>query len=513
MAIFGFVTKREHEKLLRELEALKAQLPFERWQLAEAEAAKYDIPDPSVYANQADTYRLVSWVLQSVDAVATACALTDFEVKRVVQDKEPVDIPNHPFELLLRHPNPLDSRFEFLYATVAYWILNGNSYWWLNRKDENSPPDELWVIPPSQITPIPDNNMYLRGYYYEPGNSVKLFLPVHEIVHFRNFNPRPSRFVGLSKLESIATVAQGDLSMSDWNTRLFRDNNARLASILTFEQMIADPTWEKIKADTREAARKREMLMLRGVGAGGVNWLQNSVSQKDMEFLSGRRANKEEIMGTLAPGLYAWLSSESTYSNANSNRAAFNELAVYPIHCMMAEKITNSILPAYPGRPLIGKFEDVRIYDRALQLREQEMYQQVHTLAEVREKYYGEQPLGDERDNLLPSQITAASGVKQEAPITPPMAATNDTRNQSDGMSDAEKRALATWKRYAQRVGAKRALTFEHPSLSPAVKMKVSERLQSCRDDELDDVFDAFDTTPRDAVAVLEGIRLALERL
>ena len=527
MALFGLITKNEHAKLLAEIEALKAaQLPYERWQLATAEAEKYNLPDPSIYANQASLYRLVTWVLQSVDAVASASALTDFDVRRIVKGKEPKDIPGHEFELLLRKPNPADSRYEFLYATVAFWVLNGNAYWWLNRNSENDPPDEMWVIPPHMIQPIPDANLYLKGYLYTTGAGQEFFLAPHEIVQFKNFNPF-SRFTGLSKVESIARIAQGDMGMSDWNTRFFKDNNARLASVMTFEQMIADPTWEKIKNDTREAARKREMLMLRGVGQGGVNWLQNSISQKDMEFLAGRQANKEEIMGTLAPGLFTWLSGQSTYSNANANRAAFNELAVYPIHVMMNEKITNSILPAYGGRELIGMFDDVRINDRALQLQEQERYSETHTIAEIREEFYGDDPLGDDRDKLLPSQVNTQSGDIQKPPPEPmvqepPMDApeTTDGKPMTDNPKEAEteavKTALARWRRYALRVGAVKAIGFINDDIPISIRENITKKLKTCKNiDEIAEIFNGVITPAikADAAHVLEGIRLALTKL
>jgi HK97 family phage portal protein len=523
MALLGLTTKAEHAKvtaeieakfmaetnvLAAELEALKAQLPFEKWQLLTAEAEKYIMPDPSVYANQADMYRVVSSVLQAVDAVSSAAALSDFEVARMIAGKEHKDIPNHPFELLLMRPNPLDSRYEFLYATVAYWLLNGNSYWWLNRSSNLDAPEELWCIPPSQIIPVPDNKMYLKGYKYYPGTGAELFLEPYEIVHFRSFNPRPSGFIGLSKMESIAKVAQGDLGMSDWNTRLFKDNNARLASVMTFEQMIADPTWEKIKADTREAARKREMLMLRGVGSGGVNWLQNSISQKDMEFLAGRQANKEEIYNTLAPGLFAWLSGNSTFSNANANRAAFNELAVYPIHVMMNQKITNEILPAYPGRPLVGYFEDIRINDKQLELAEQQQYALTHTVEEIRAEFYGDEPLGDERDQLLPAQITAQSAPAETPPVdnvipdnTPQDTAPEDVAMENMGedtpVEDTTvKKALDAWRRYAVRLVSKGrlqdALKFEHDNIPDSIRLQLADSLPACKTEA--DVYQLFST-------------------
>jgi HK97 family phage portal protein len=423
MGLFGFLTQKEAAQMVAA--AVKAAMleNAPNWLRQTADAERYSIPDPGVYGNQADLFRKLSWILQAVEITAHAAAVTRFDVKRVINDQEPKDIPNHPFEMLLRRPNPLDSRFEFLAWTVTMFKLTGNCYWWMNRPDEFTPPDELWGIPSSKITPVLNGNMIPAGYMYYPGNGSEIMLPPHEITHFKRTNPN-SRFVGLSAIEAIAMVAQGDLGMQKYNTVLFEKNNGRLPSVMAFEQMIADPTWDKIKEDTREASRNREMLMLRGVGqAGGLQWLQNSVSQREMEFLAGRQANKEEIYNTLAPGLFSMLSENATEANSRTGRAAFNELTLYPMHVMMGEKISNEILPTYgteKARPLVGEFEDVRMADKQMELNEIVEYSKTHTIAEIREKWYGDDKLGDERDDLLPAQIEATSGGIQEPPMPAP---------------------------------------------------------------------------------------------
>lgn len=487
MGLFGIPTKKELNAIKSELEAIKAQRQkWEQWQLQTAEAESYTLPDPSVYENQADLYRVLSWVLLAIDITASSAALTPFSVARIIAGKEPKDIPNHEFELLLNHPNELDSRFEFLYATIAFYRLTGNAYWWLNSKDKDTPPDEMWFIPSSMIIPVPDKYMYLRGYMYYPGTGAEIFLEPHEIVHFKRFNPL-NRFVGLSAVESIALVSSGDLGMQQYNTTLFANNNGRLPSVMTFEQMIADPTWEKIKSDTRDAAKNREMLMLRGVGQGGVNWLQNAVTQREMEFIDGRKFNKEEIMTTLAPGSYTMLSENATQANSVVGRASFNELTVYPMHVMMNEKITNSILPRYGGRQLVGRFEDVRVTDKDMKLREQEAFERSHTMKEVREEIYGDDPLGDERDDLLVSQVGSSSGGITE-PVEPVnnvspdnvMEETPDEEPQDNEANKAMRDDLARYQRKAiKRIG--QAVKFDSDNIPDYIREQIESELPSCK--------------------------------
>ena len=521
MPIFGLTTRRERDDLQAQIEALKAeQIKYQPWLLQTAASEKWSLPDPSVYNNQADLFRLLGPVLTAVEQVALAGALTEFNVVEVNGEEEPKDIPNHEFEQRLYKPNPLDSRFEFLYGTIAHWKLNGNSFWWLNKVSPDSSPDEMWVIPPSMIQPIPDERMYLKGYMYYPGNGMEIFMQPWEIVHFKRFNPF-SRFMGLSAIESIALVSQGDLGMQDWSTRFFKENNARMPGILTFEQMIQEEQWKKIKEDTREASKNRELLMLRGTGQGGVKWMQNAVSQKEMEFLEARKATKSEIYSVLAPGLESMLDPSATEANANAGKRTFTETTVYPMLVMMQEKITLNILESY-GEKLRGEFEDIRITDRQLELQERTADEKIMTLAELREEYKSLNPLGDERDDLLVVQINAQTG--QPEPVQPtdpakpetiqgqePTQETNDVEADNNSLK-AQLEDLDKWKRKAlKRIG--KLVKFESDYIPLPVKAQIEARLVSCKTPE--DVRAAFvvnEDAPTESaeMVLLEAIKAAL---
>ncbi len=542
MALFGLISKKEHEtavntaiqtvkqELSAELDAVKAAQPqYTEWLLRTAEAEKWNMPDPSVYANQATLYQKLSWVLQAVSFVASAGALTPFEVERVVAGGKNKGIFNHEFELLLQRPNPLDSRYEFLYATIAYWKLNGNAYWFINRKDEFSPPDELWIIPSSMVIPIPDGNSYIRGYYYYPGTGQEMILQPWQVLHFKSFNPF-NRFIGLSAIESIALVSAGDMGMQKWNTEFFAKNNARLPGVMTFEQYMEDGTWEEMQETARKAAADRNLLMLRGVGQGKVNWLQNSISQADSEYLEGRKSNQMEIYNTLAPGAFSMLSDTANTASSRTGYAAFNALSIYPMHVMMSEKITNVILPSYPGRPLVGHFEDVRLADRDLELKEQEIYSKTHSINQINEEYYGgDEIFDDERGDMLPAQITSSIGAPPPPPapnidpttkpIQPPDNTANTTQqdmNMTDGAMMAARDELARWERKALKaVGV--AVVFTPLHVDETVSRRLNDGLPKCRDEiAVKALFNRVSTEfypMSDAALHLEGLRLAVEAM
>jgi HK97 family phage portal protein len=429
--------------MLRKLFSAKAPaVKYPPFALQQAQAEQWSLPPMTMAQAQAELYQRLSWVQIAVGIIARSAATAGSQVRKL-NGEDAEQVVNHPFELLLQHPNPLMSRFRLLEATFAYRKLTGNAYWWLNKPSQFAPPAEIWLIPSQQITPVPDGNLYLAGYDYDSGTGQPMRLPVDAICHFRTFNPL-SEFVGLSAIEALATVAVGDMAMQRWNTQYFDKNNAKLPGALTFAQMIPDPQWEKIQAEFKRqyGGTERNLLMLRGTGDNAVNWVTMAANQKDMEFLAGRQASKEEIFQVLGvpPGM---MDKNATEANAIAAKAVFSELTLWPELVSVAETITNAILPAY-GDNLVLAFDDPRKTDRALELQEQAEYSRTHTIDEVRAKYYEDEPIGDERGNLLIVEVGPGGlpGIdlpeKEIPPALAPFAGQEPDEQQEEGEDEAE---------------------------------------------------------------------------
>lgn len=374
----------------------------------------WDMPDGTRSYSQEQLYAMLSWIHVAVNIVSETGAGATLSIKQRVGE-ETKDIKNHPFELLLQRPNELQSRFELLMGTFAYRRLTGNAYWWLNRSSENAEPAEIWLIPSHRIRPVPDGRMSVRGYLYMPEDgATEIPLERWEICHFKSFNPH-NLYVGLSGIEALADTAIGDIAMRKWNTNYFSKENAKIPGFLAYADPVNDSDWERMKSDMRDnyGGTKRQLMMLRNVGKGGVEWIATSMSQKDMEFLNGRTFNREEIYSVFAPGLSSMLAVNATEANSKTGKASLIELAVWPMLVQAAEKITNDLLPAY-GENLVAEFDDIRMSDRAMDLAEQEAYAKSHTVDEIREKFYQDQPIGDERGKLLPVEVGKSTPAKPE---------------------------------------------------------------------------------------------------
>jgi HK97 family phage portal protein len=448
--------------------------PLPGWLSASAEQDKFNLPDPSRITAQADLFQKLSWVHLAVSLVATTCAAVDFTIK-----KDQDDVPDHPFLELLRHPNPMQSRLEFLESTFAFRALTGNAYWWLNKSSEAAAPDELWIIPPNQIEPVPDGKLYLKGYLYDPGDGVKRPLEPWEVVHFKKFHPL-NRYVGLSPIEAAAMVAAGDLQMQKWNARFFGESNAKLPSVLAFADFVQDDEWERLKKEARDRSQTREMMMLRNVGKGGVEWIRASASQKDMEFMGGRKANREELLSIFAPGLASMIDVNATEANAVAGKETFTAFSIWPALVAVAEKATNDVLPLY-GDHLVGEFEDIRITNRESDLLEQAEYAKTHTVDEIREEYYGDKPLGDERGLMLPAEINKP--VPAPAFAEAPAEVMSEARAEviTDEPTEAERKELEAWEKFTMKRLGKGGREFEPHVLRAEIRERVSAGLKAAK--------------------------------
>ena len=484
----------------RIVEAFKARITKEPWLLDTARNAAWDMPDPSIYLNQANLYRQVPAISTVADLIMNELKIVNYNVKKVEGEKK-VDEPNHPFEMLLRKPNPEDSRSEFIAQTAFYRVIPGNCYWWLNKTSEQAPPDEIWIIPPHMIAPIPDEKMYLRGYELDPGDGTKIFLNLWEVVHFKRPNPF-NRFIGLSVIEALAVTAMGDIEARKWNTELFGQNNARLPGIIAFADQMNQPDRDKMLRDIEKASADRQQMVLFGAGKGGVEWMKSAATQREMEFLGGLKGNEEVIYNTIAPGAASMLAINSNEANARVGEAIFKNKTVYPLAVEISDKIEQKILPTY-GDDLIGEFDDIRIADTTNELRLQREFSKTHTINEIRVEFYEDDPLEDERGELLLAEVGATpgggGGQGEEDSLSDDNENAPDTDPEDEKEENMAEKAiadeLAKWQRKALKRGAGKAVDFESDVIPADVHARILSGLPACK--TADDVRKLFDAKER----------------
>jgi HK97 family phage portal protein len=338
-------------------------------------------PDLAAVEAQARVYQQSPWVYIAINRIAEAAALVPLHVYRR-EGEQRIAVERHPLEDLLDAPNPYLSRFELIEQTVGMLELTGNAYWFL-AGDGRGAPSQIWPLRPDRVSIVPDPDHYVRGYLYEIDGQ-RIPLETVEVVHFRRWHPA-NDYYGLSALEAGRVTIASDRAMAEWNRSTFGKDNGVPAGIVNVKEYVSDADFERIKRDWRQSygGPQRRTAFLRG---GGIEWQNIGLSHTDLDFLKGREANRNEILNLY--GIPVGLVSENaTEANATVAERLFIERTLWPKLVRIAQKITQELLPFWPG-DYVAVFEDIRPTDVQARLNEIRAAYPVLSINELRQRYY-----------------------------------------------------------------------------------------------------------------------------
>jgi HK97 family phage portal protein len=393
---------------------------------------KFNVPEYTLPENQQKAYQASPWVANAVGIPSRYAAAQPFQVFGL-EGEDKTQIPNHPFELLLQNPNPLDSQFQLFEKTFAFALLTGNVYWWFFGGAGT--PKEIYVLPPNRISPVPGADIGTVSHYeWDDGSGRPVLVPPDEVVHFKEFHPR-NMWVGLARTESAAVSIEKDDKAAHYDLAFYGKENAKPEAIIALQGNFdpGDIPALRERLARRHGGTKREMAIIEN--AETLNYIQLALNYADMDFIANRQFTKEQIYDQYCPGLASVLAVNSTEANARTGKATMMEFGIWPMLVSVHQTISKKILPLY-GDNLLAEFEDVRLSDLAMELADIQEYGRYHTIDEIRQTKYNAEPLGDDRGNLLPQQIsplTTFGGDEPAAPVMPVAAPNPQAQGQAPG--------------------------------------------------------------------------------
>lgn len=424
----------------------------------------YQWPHPGDARAQSGVYQASPWVYVAVSRIAEAGALVPLHVYRLDGETR-LEVERHPLEVLLDAPNPFTSRFELFEQTLGMLELSGNAYWFL-AGDAQGRPAAIWPLRPDRVSVVPDAENLVAGYLYEIDGQ-RIPLAAVEVVHFKRWHPG-SDYYGLSALEAARQIVETDRAMMAWNRNTFGRDNGVPAGIVTIKDPISDADFERIKHEWRASygGPQRRTAFLRG---GSIDWQDIGLSHSELDFLRGRRANRDEILNIFGVPV-GLVSDNATEANALVAERSFIERTLWPKLVRLAQKITQELLPFWPGVH-VAAFEDIRPSDTQARLAEIRAAYPVLSINEIRERYYslppmpwGERPVGAVADADTPADSSV--------PDSPP-----------DGVPDGVAE-LDQWERFTLKRWGRESRPFEVRALPDELAFEVSAGLLAASDED-----------------------------
>ena len=303
------------------------------------------LPAPSArnYAPYVDAYGDKAWVYACVNIIAETAAAADFNLKNAAGEI----VPKNPALDLLYRPNRFMSGRQLRQWIIASLELTGNAYILKDSQDGSGRPGELFPLlsQMTEIVPGKKSSSPVEGYKYRAGSQTAYY-KADDVIHFKYFNPFDF-FYGLSPL-AAARHAVETLDKAESFNKAFFENSGTLSGILQTDAKLDDAARARImKAWTdkyQSAAKAHKVALLEG----GLKWQNTSLSQRDMDFISGMKLSRETILSIFhVPPALAGIYDHAPQFNTREQQRIFWQTCVHPKQTLMLETLTEFLLPHF----------------------------------------------------------------------------------------------------------------------------------------------------------------------
>ena len=184
-----------------------------------------------------DNFLCNAWVNIAVDILIRNLARADY-----ILERDGVELKNGPLFTLFHRPNENLSRYDLWKETAAWWLLEGEAFWWFGPDYSGGVPKQLYILNPRKLQlegeglDVQDNftNKKRRWFYRSGAELVPIFSD--EIIHFKDWNPwNPLR--GVNPLVSLTLELEQDYYANKANSTLLK-NNAIPQGLLKTDQTL-----------------------------------------------------------------------------------------------------------------------------------------------------------------------------------------------------------------------------------------------------------------------------------
>lgn len=305
---------------------------------------------PRNYAGFArEGYMLNPYVFRAIDLRAKAIGGLRWIAVRRKADGELEELDGHPLAALLRRPQPRKGGSRFFGEIESQLCISGNSFVVGPGpiSGENAgKPRELWTLRPDLVQILPGTGVLspVGGYRYEVNGSRKDFKAA-EVMHLSFYHPLED-FWGLSPLEPGGRSVDHNNAARSWNASALQ-NGAKPEGAFVAEGNLTPDQRTEITRQYREERAGPSNAGIPMFLEGGLKWVPQGFSPRDMDWLEGMKLSSRETVNVLGvPPEMVGDTANKTFNSYPEARKAFYQDTVLPEADYLRDEL-NAYLAAF----------------------------------------------------------------------------------------------------------------------------------------------------------------------
>lgn len=285
-------------------------------------------------------------------------------------------VKDHPVLDLLRYPNADNQKtFRDLLRDLIIWkTLEGDAFLLLTG-GLTSPPVELYALNATVMSSQRNNRGFIGQFEYTAQGYSEIYTRAsndkfynaagnQELYHIPNFNVNASagNLDGVSEIAPLYYEINQYVHSAQHNLSLLK-NGARPSGAFVLKTksgepaLLTDEQFSRLKLQIAESYQGASNAGRPLVLEGGLEWVDTSVSPKDMDFETMRSQAEDQIYKTLQIPPQLISSSKVSANNLVNIRREFYQSRVLPAADDILEHFNRVLLPRYRGRDSASKLE------------------------------------------------------------------------------------------------------------------------------------------------------------
>lgn len=313
------------------------------------------------------SYARVAWVYSCINTIATVASSAPLAFYKDISMTESSRIRNPKADVvkLFNPPKPpfIPSLRELIYRTFVHLGIQGKVFWVFKKTGSIyneidlrynlvailSKGDSGRLIGWKEETPLGtvkyNVEQVLPIVYYNPSDLMSNVVPV----------------TGLSPLSAARISLEQENNINGWNTAFFKSGMKNPILIKSKGTLTKDQKKE-IRQEVSQYYSGTDGAHGALLLSGNLETEQLSISKKDIDFIEGKKLNREEICSIFGvPPALVGIFEYANFSNTREQRKIFWENTLLPKMAMILELVQINILdPHFPN--IFAKWDTSNIY-------------------------------------------------------------------------------------------------------------------------------------------------------